>query len=51
MGKICPLRMVNGSDMNSLAECIGERCAWWNGEACAVVANSIVKAVIANEII
>lgn len=38
MKVICPIRAVRGSsDLDIAPECMGEKCAWYVGGACAVV--------------
>lgn len=34
---ICPLLAIGTIRVNDKPFCMGERCAWWDGEQCAVV--------------
>lgn len=36
--KICPLLAMSTPPIKPPAECLGDRCAWWSGEGCAVTA-------------
>ena len=54
MINICPLLAMAAIRVNDKPFCMGERCAWWDGEQCAVVgisratfeAGDIIQAVI-----
>ncbi|WP_432352624.1 hypothetical protein [Anaerotruncus rubiinfantis] len=51
---ICPLLAIGTIRVDDKPFCMGERCAWWDGEQCAVVgisratfeAGDIIQAVI-----
>jgi len=51
---ICPLLAIGTIRVDDKPFCMGERCAWWDGEHCAVVrisratfeAGDIIQAVI-----
>lgn len=38
--KICPL-LVAGDPAPLNVQCKGDRCAWWNGDCCAVLSMAI----------
>jgi len=35
--KICPVMSI-GNDVDFLAHCQEEKCAWWNNDKCSVLA-------------